>query len=171
VQYSIHIKQLKCHHFNGQHTNTNWVCEGSEIARNHICKGKGCPANTPSRHWDEVEVKLYPHSTPVLEGTGWPTACPSHLTPRKKTQYPTHMRLGRPFGQSEWVQKILPTNGVQTQDSPACRRWGSISVGLFKVDRKQAALPAQGTRTTQSMQRRKIRRNYFIINPKVHLFT
>jgi hypothetical protein len=81
------------------------------------------------------------------------------------------MRLGRPLGQSEWVQKILPTNGVQTPDSPACRRWGSISIGLFKVDRKKEALPVQGTCTTESMQIRKIRRNYLIINLKVHLFT
>jgi len=62
----------------------------------------------PRKAYDEDEVKFYPHSTFALEGTGWPRACPGHLTPRKKTQYPMYMRLGGSRGQSGWVQKISP---------------------------------------------------------------
>ena len=42
--------------------------------------------------------------------------------PPGKTRYPLYRRLGRPQGQSGWVQKISPPTGIRSLDRPACSK-------------------------------------------------
>jgi hypothetical protein len=66
-------------------------------------------------------------------------ACPGHFILRKETQYPMYMRLVGLGSILDRSGKSHPPLGFKPQDSPACRRRGSISVGLFHVDRTRSS--------------------------------
>jgi len=48
-----------------------------------------------------------------LEGGGWSTPCPGHLTPGKENWYLLYRRLDEPWGWPEHVQKISPPQGLE----------------------------------------------------------
>lgn len=67
----------------------------------------------PCRQREEVEVQLYPFSTPALEGTGWSGPGPGRFTPKNETRYSLYKRLGGSQGLSWWVQKISPPQEIE----------------------------------------------------------
>jgi hypothetical protein len=59
-----------------------------------------------------VEVELYSFFN---LGARWSMPCPGRFIPGKETRYPSYRRLCGPQGQSEWVRKILPPPGFDSQ--------------------------------------------------------
>jgi len=56
-------------------------------------------------------------ATKALDGSGWSTPRPGHLTPGKDTRYPLHRRLGESQGRSG--PKLSPPTGIRSPDLPA----------------------------------------------------
>jgi hypothetical protein len=57
--------------------------------------------------------QLYLFLTSELEGVGWSTPCPGHLTPGEENWYLLYTRLDEPWGWPEHVQKISPPPGLE----------------------------------------------------------
>ena len=58
-------------------------------------EGGELSCNIPSRHKEEVEVQLYPHSPSTLEVVGWGTPRPSRFAVGKETWCTLYCTAGR----------------------------------------------------------------------------
>ena len=63
-----------------------------------------------------VEVQLYSFFNLGVRWGRYSTPRPGRFTPRKKTRYPLHRRLGEPQRRPVWVRKTSPPTGFDPRN-------------------------------------------------------
>lgn len=77
---------------------------------------------------------LYLFLTSELEGGGWSTPSPGHLTSGKENCYLMYRRLDEPWGWPEHVQKISPPPGLESPTAqPVVCRYTSYATAASTI--------------------------------------